>query len=305
MARESANLLLDIWNDPDFQELTPTQQRLYILLFSQKTTNNAGVLPLMPSKWAKASQHTAVVDIEADLAALEAARFVLVDRATEEVLVRSFVRRDGVAKQKYLLRNALAVAKHTESPRLRHALAVELRRLANPEADVVADELARNAAGAGFERGSNAVPTPSERGSNAHVVVEGVVASDGDGSTNVEPTSRRPRSQAKRGTTRGTRLPTDFAVTAEMVDWARERVPHVDGRLETEKFINHWRSKTGRDATKLDWAATWRNWMLNAAERMPARASPAGMSPTDANIAAFASRHMSSPNLLALPGGAS
>lgn len=34
-------------------------------------------------------------------------------------------------------------------------------------------------------------------------------------------------------------------------------------------------------------------------------ANGAAMSPTDANIAAFASRHMSSPNLLALPGGAS
>jgi hypothetical protein len=104
---------------------------------------------------------------------------------------------------------------------------------------------------------------------------------------------------------RGTRIPDDFAVTPEMVEWARERVPHVDGRLETEKFINHWTAKTGKDATKLDWVATWRNWMLNAAARLPARASPNGMSPTDASIAAFASRHMSTPNLLALPGGAS
>ena len=75
---------------------------------------------------------------------------------------------------------------------------------------------------------------------------------------------------------RGTRIPDDFAVTPEMVTWARERVPHVDGRLETEKFINHWRSKPGREATKLDWTATWRNWMLNATGGRPARASPNG-----------------------------
>jgi hypothetical protein len=75
---------------------------------------------------------------------------------------------------------------------------------------------------------------------------------------------------------RGTRIPDDFAVTPEMVAWARERVPHVDGRLETEKFVNHWRAKPGREATKLDWVATWRNWMLNAASRSPARASPNG-----------------------------
>jgi len=86
------------------------------------------------------------------------------------------------------------------------------------------------------------------------------------------PPSRVP--PRKRGPTkRGTRLSDDFAVTAAMVAWARDRVPAVDGRLETEKFINYWRSKTGKDATKLDWEATWRNWMLNAAER--ARNRPA------------------------------
>lgn len=36
--------------------------------------------------------------------------------------------------------------------------------------------------------------------------------------------------------------------------------------IETEaiKFRNHWTSKTGKDATKLDWSRTWQNWVLNA-----------------------------------------
>ena len=54
---------------------------------------------------------------------------------------------------------------------------------------------------------------------------------------------------------RGTRIPGDFTVTPELVAWARERVPGVNGRAETEKFINYWRAKSGRDATKLDWDA--------------------------------------------------
>lgn len=72
---------------------------------------------------------------------------------------------------------------------------------------------------------------------------------------------------------RGTRIPTDFAVTPDMVAWARERAPGVDGARETEKFVNYWRAKSG-GATKVDWELTWRNWMLNAAERIPARAGP-------------------------------
>lgn len=89
---------------------------------------------------------------------------------------------------------------------------------------------------------------------------------------------------------RGTRIPDDFTVTTEMVTWARDRVPHVDGRLETEKFVNYWRAATGQKATKCDWEATWRNWMLNAAERTQQIRRPAAPatkpSTTDQRVAA-------------------
>lgn len=68
---------------------------------------------------------------------------------------------------------------------------------------------------------------------------------------------------------RGVRLPDDFAVTPDMIAWAHQNVPHVNGRAETERFTDYWRAKAGRDATKLDWTATWRNWMRRAAEQQP------------------------------------
>jgi hypothetical protein len=61
---------------------------------------------------------------------------------------------------------------------------------------------------------------------------------------------------------RGTRIPEPFILTREMRSWAADRAPHVDVNLATEKFANHWRAKT-RDATKLDWLATWHNWILS------------------------------------------
>lgn len=66
---------------------------------------------------------------------------------------------------------------------------------------------------------------------------------------------------------RGTRIPDDFTVTPEMVAWALDKTPHVNGRLETEKFTNYWRAKAGSGAIKRDWILTWKNWMLTAAER--------------------------------------
>lgn len=65
---------------------------------------------------------------------------------------------------------------------------------------------------------------------------------------------------------RATRIPDDFSVTADMVEWARNNVPDVSGKLETEKFIDYWRAKPGASGVKADWVSTWRNWMRKAAE---------------------------------------
>lgn len=63
---------------------------------------------------------------------------------------------------------------------------------------------------------------------------------------------------------RATRIQEDFQVTDAMKEWAVTKAPNADVGLETEKFINYWVAKSGKEATKLDWVATWRNWMLNA-----------------------------------------
>ncbi|HEX3961322.1 MAG TPA: hypothetical protein VHZ03_32650 [Trebonia sp.] len=86
---------------------------------------------------------------------------------------------------------------------------------------------------------------------------------------------------------RGTRIPDNFAdsITPEMVAWAQKRCPHIDGKLETEKFVNHWQSAAGRGATKLDWNKAWQNWLLTAEQQAPrGRASPGrGQQPSPAD----------------------
>lgn len=49
------------------------------------------------------------------------------------------------------------------------------------------------------------------------------------------------------------------------------RTPLVDVESSTERFVNHWRAKSGKDATKLDWPATWRNWLLRDQENLASR----------------------------------
>lgn len=69
---------------------------------------------------------------------------------------------------------------------------------------------------------------------------------------------------------RGTRLPDDWRPPDAVVRDMHQQFPLVDLLAETAKFCDYWRAKTER-ATKLDWPATWRNWIRRAAE---ARGSP-------------------------------
>jgi hypothetical protein len=66
---------------------------------------------------------------------------------------------------------------------------------------------------------------------------------------------------------RATRLPQDWKLPKTWGEFALAEQPtwiddHV--RREADKFRDYWVAKAGKDATKRDWFATWRNWVRNA-----------------------------------------
>lgn len=67
----------------------------------------------------------------------------------------------------------------------------------------------------------------------------------------------------KHGTPRATRLPDGWTPHTDLIAQMRAECPHVDVEAEHRKFTDYWRAKSGKDATKLDWSATWRNWIRN------------------------------------------
>lgn len=78
---------------------------------------------------------------------------------------------------------------------------------------------------------------------------------------------------------KGSRLPPDWKLPKPWGEWAMEDrgLSAEQVRTEADKFADYWRAKPGKDAVKLDWLATWRNWVRNAAERIPAGdRSPSG-----------------------------
>ncbi|MER7433159.1 hypothetical protein ABT341_00365 [Pseudonocardia alni] len=128
-------------NDPDFQSLSESAQRLYWLILAQKDLNSAGMLATNYTRWAKACNATSAERIRQVAWELHDRRYVLLDESTEEAFVRSLMRRDEIARQPQLLKNALRLAPQTDSPFLRHELAAELRRLGRDDASATADEI--------------------------------------------------------------------------------------------------------------------------------------------------------------------
>lgn len=69
------------------------------------------------------------------------------------------------------------------------------------------------------------------------------------------PSSTEPQKRARR-------LADDWVLPSSWGRWALdEGWPEATIRIQADMFGDFWRSKAGKDAAKLDWEATWRNWM--------------------------------------------
>lgn len=85
-------------------------------------------------------------------------------------------------------------------------------------------------------------------------------------------------------TKRASRLSTDWVLPSAWGRWAISQ-GHSEAtiRLEADKFRDFWCSKSGTDATKLDWEATWRNWMRNS-RSAPGHGPPAAKPPSITDV---------------------
>lgn len=104
------------------------------------------------------------------------------------------------------------------------------------------------------------------RKTDAHAVQVQSTCSD----TRVPPlTSNQEKEDANASSKkRGTRLADDWCLSRPDYDWSVDQgfAEHVIGR-EMAKFLDYWRAQPGQKGVKLDWSATWRNWMRNVQAR--------------------------------------
>lgn len=298
MPREYAPVPLKRWGDEDFRALTPAAQHLYLVLSTSPTLSHAGIADWRPRRIAKLAAGWTADDVEAAANELEQHLWLVVDEDTEEALVRHQVEDDQTLKQPNMATAMATAYAGIASAGIRGVLVHDLCRIheADPTAkgwgSTAARELlertsvdpqeypCRNPFGKGYWKGSD---NPS---SNPSVDPSGEGSTNGsDGvSVGTEPTpsvdpsgkgcptpapepTPTPEPTSSRRSPRGSRLPEDWQPSRTLVDQMRTECPGIDLQAEHLKFRDYWLGKAGKDGTKADWQATWRNWMRNARDR--------------------------------------
>lgn len=267
MARDRASIRIDMWGDGDWRDLTRDAQHLYMLLLSHPTLSYAGVAEWHPGKLAAMSYGATAAEIVADAAALESHGFIVVEPDTDEVLIRSFIKHDGLMKQPKLVVSMTTAYAAVASRKIQLVIAHEVQKMRDREPGMRAWEVKQvqtvlsARASAWADVGVELTPglTPA--------VTPGFTPNDGQGlaeptTTTTATSSKEDRSTAKRGA----RIPEDFKITDEMRKWATAEAPLVDLDKKLNEWVDYWRGVPGAKGVKLDWVGTWRNGMRKQQE---------------------------------------
>lgn len=93
--------------------------------------------------------------------------------------------------------------------------------------------------------------------------------------TRPDPTNKEelPKGSSKKATANGHRLPCDWTPSEDVIEKMRNEHPHVDQNAELAKFHDYWAGVPGAKGRKLDWNATYRNWIRRASTSYPQHAT--------------------------------
>ena len=87
--------------------------------------------------------------------------------------------------------------------------------------------------------------------------------SDSNATHNTLPNTQDTEHKTQKKLQRGSRLANNWVLPDEWEYWANKQRPDLDAKQVFDQFKDYWCAKAGKDAIKLDWQATWRNWVRN------------------------------------------
>lgn len=129
-------ILTSLWSDDDFTALSWQAQWLYVAVLTGPGRTLCGVADWRPKRLKARAVGLTEDGLDAVAEELEEAYFLVIDRDTEEVLVRSYVRNDSLMKMPNMA-TAMVKAFHTvTSKTLRAVIVHELQRRHREEPDL-------------------------------------------------------------------------------------------------------------------------------------------------------------------------
>jgi hypothetical protein len=129
MPRDHARVKTNIWKDPDFIALPALAQRAYFLLTSQAKLSYCGVMDWWPGRWAGLAKDTSEMEFIDHVGTLIEARFVILDPGTSEVLIRTYVRHDGILDRPNMGKACIVALEQVSSINLTEDVYLELARM--------------------------------------------------------------------------------------------------------------------------------------------------------------------------------
>lgn len=118
----------------------------------------------------------------------------------------------------------------------------------------------------GMERSASRAPTTE---SESESEAEGGSTRAGQGEREGE--QRSDTSRGKPRSDRATRIPDGWTPAAEEQLQTEAQAADVDLHRELERFRDYWQAQGGQRGRRVDWQATWRNWLRKAIDDKPQR----------------------------------
>lgn len=289
MARDHARINLTIWTDPDFRALPPAAQHLYLTLWTAPELSYCGVHDWRPARMTGLSSGFTAEHIETVAACLEARHFFVIDRDTEECLIRSWARFDGLMKQPRMAVSLVNAYASVGSQTIRKVLVHEVAKIREESPSLscwndkrVAEMLdhpsisakdlppASDPFGGAFAPGLD-MGLPQTQGK-----VWGSVCTPSTPAPATTPNSSAPRASSDDVETKpksagrkrpATRIPDDWKPTEQ--HWEK-RHDGIDVEREAQSFRLH---AEANDRRQVNWSAAFSQWLLNARPSQPTPAT--------------------------------
>jgi hypothetical protein len=258
-------------------------QWLYQYLLTCSSLNYVGVADWRPGRIAGMATRMELETIIASATELEGAYFVVIDDRAEEVLIRSFLRHDGLLANPNMVKSIGKDFAGVASARLRGVVAHEMNRLLVEFPNGFGKwNIWESRGGLQTILGATQIdirtsfhtrqPTPSDTplGTPSHTGSErGTDTGSGTStatSTTTEASLPSDRSSAKKPEIR---LPTDWAPTAAHFERASTR--RIDIAREAESFRLH---ADTHDRHAANWNSAFTTWLNKATPPVPTRRNP-------------------------------